>query len=525
MTLRLKASVVFLFGCLFTIANAARWPQAALSFVCSKNNIFFINTCKKLYIYDHVSHTREKFFYKALTVGCDAKAIMFDGKKTRYYDVNISSDDYCVNVNNFYSCKAVHCTVSDSCFEGRLIFLISDYKKIMQKKLMQKLFACEATANSWFVMVDAVQSDLENAFAIIAEKRSMVVRVLLHEASNSGNATWKFSSPDGITISFVGEGSTKKIFCSQEITVMAKNGVLFCNGYKITHSVRLEPLCGYGECNGVSYDGYFSCIAYKDSFLCINHVDVEDYIVAVLRTESWPGWPLEVNKVFAIACRSYVACKANEAKRATRPFHVKNTNAHQTYRGRHNVSVLKKAVEQTRGVVLCFNQKPILAMFDSCCGGIIPAHIEDFDFKKVPYLAREYACTFCKTCSLYSWEVSYEHHVFNQLINEYKKELQVLRDISVTKKDGAGLVSEVFLKGRRSPVIVSGKKMYSLLKDVKSFYFDVHKKEKHIVFFGRGFGHHIGLCQWGARQMVKEGWDYKSILQFYYPRTQFMKMV
>lgn len=526
MTLRLQASVVFLISFFCTFFSVARWPQAALPFFCSTKGIFFVNAHKTLRLYDYVSHSSEKLFYTTLMVGCDAKAITLNNKKTLYRNINIVFDGHhYAAIDNFYPCSAVHCIVSDKGLEGRLIFSVSDYKKSLQVSQRALWCALKPVTQLWSEMLGNMHADLHDAITMIAEKKSMVVRVLLHEACNNSDALWRFTSPDGFNIFFIGAGVVKKVFCSKEVTITIKNGAFFCNGYKVAHSLRLDPLCGYGECNGVAYDGYFSCSPYKNSFLCINHVDLEDYITAVLRTESWPGWPLEVNKVFAIACRSYVACKAGEAKRSTRPFHVKNTNAHQTYRGRHAVVVLKKAVEQTKGVVLGFEQKPILAMFDCCCGGVIPAHIDDFDFKKVPYLARDYACRFCQTCSLYSWEISYEQHIFNQLINEHKKELHVLRDITVVKKDKAGLVVEILLKGRKSLITLSGKKMYSLLKEVKSFYFDVRKKEGRIIFSGRGFGHHIGLCQWGARQMVREGWDYKSILQFYYPQTQFMKIV
>ena len=326
-------------------------------------------------------------------------------------------------------------------------------------------------------------------------------------------------------ISQIGGGKPKTVRCKNNVTFVVKRGYLFCNGKKINRDIKIEPLCGYAECNGVVYDGYFSLMADKPSFLCINHVDLEDYIAAVLRTESWPGWPLEVNKAFAIMCRSYVTSKIFEVKGKKRLFHIKNTNAHQTYKGKHNVAVLKKAVEQTKGIVLGFNQKPILAMFDSCCGGVIPAHIDEFDFNKAPYLARTYACSYCKHCSLYTWEIAYEIPNFEKMMRQHHKDIHLIHDVRVVKKDKAGLVQHVQLKSRRGCELVSGKQMYSLLNEVKSFHFEMHKKAGKIVVSGRGFGHHLGLCQWGARQMVREGCDYKQILRYYYPETYFMKLL
>lgn len=354
----------------------------------------------------------------------------------------------------------------------------------------------------------------------------MIVRVLLAQCDVVSSTQWHFTSPKGFVIQAIdgNDAQLKKRVKVKQCKLTVKRGFLFYKGKRLKYAVRVRPVGGHAELNGVAYDGDFWIMLHKDSYLCVNHVELEDYITAVLRTESWPGWPLEVNKSFAIACRSYGAHKVLEAKKNNRPYDVKNSNAHQTYKGRHDLPVLKTAVEQTKGIVLGFKGKPILAMFDSCCGGIIPAHIDDFDFVKVPYLARSYACTHCKDSSLYSWQVSYDHAMLDKLLDHYKSEISWLHDIHIVKKDKAGLVSEVKLKGPKAHAIVSGKKLYSALKEIKSFHFDIHKKAGKITFSGRGFGHHIGLCQWGARQMVREGWDYKSIVRFYYPGTHFMRL-
>jgi stage II sporulation protein D len=389
-------------------------------------------------------------------------------------------------------------------------------KKLQEQENLDRIFS--------HVVLPTIeqQHDLDSIFAYAGKRRSIKIRVLLAKAEDKTTTEWIFKSVGGFLVQLEGKScKTKK----NTITIHIKRGCLFCNGKRVTNILRLQPLGNSGEFEGIAYDGDFILTSHKNNFLCINRVELEDYITAVLRTESWPGWPLEVNKSFAIACRSYVMFKMLEAKRSGRLYHVKNTNVHQTYRGKHQVTLLKDAVEQTRGVVMGFKGAPILAMFDCCCGGVIPAHIADFDFNKVPYLARNYACHYCEQSSLYSWQVSYEHSAFETLIKQYDQDIVRLQDISITRKDKAGLVSEVKLKGAKCTTVIPGKKLYSLLKEVKSFYFDVHKKSDKIIFTGRGFGHHIGLCQWGARQMVRDGWDYKSILRFYYPGAYFMHII
>lgn len=412
-------------------------------------------------------------------------------------------------------------------------FLSSPSKKkytIRSRATIKKAQTCQK-AHALFAHLLPLSIDLDcqvltNVFLDARKQRSTKVRVLLAKARLDGITQWKFACPQGFVIQLQDDaGVIRRTIKASVVVITIKRGFLFCNGKRITNTVQLRSMCGYGECDGIVYDGDFVITRDKDSFLCINQVELEDYITGVLRTESWPGWPLEVNKVFAIACRSYVMFKVLEARRSGRLYHVKNTNAHQTYRGKHDVPVLKVAVEQTRGIVLGFKGSPILAMFDCCCGGIIPAHIDDFDFTKVPYLARNYACNFCKQSSLHSWQVSYEQAAFESLVKQHSQEILRVSDIHVIKKDKAGLVTEVKLKGPKRATIISGKKLYSVLKEVKSFHFDIQKKAGKIIFSGRGFGHHIGLCQWGARQMVRDGWDYKSILRFYYPGAYFMHLM
>ena len=65
------------------------------------------------------------------------------------------------------------------------------------------------------------------------------------------------------------------------------------------------------------------CIArYKGNYLLINHVPLEEYLFSVLNSESWPGWPLEVNRAFAITSRSYVIAMIMNGKKNDKPYHV-----------------------------------------------------------------------------------------------------------------------------------------------------------------------------------------------------------
>jgi stage II sporulation protein D len=227
--------------------------------------------------------------------------------------------------------------------------------------------------------------------------------------------------------------------------------------------------------------------------------------------------------VFAIASRSYVIGVIIN-NRPNTPYHVKNTNKHQTYSGVHADPVLKAAVEQTKGIFLAYEKNPITAMFDSCCGGVIPANIHGANFSNAPYLARKYACTYCKDCKMFNWTAHYSLDQFEKMIQKEFKHIKTIKSVKVAKTDKAGLVQHVSIKGHHKLFSIPGKKIYSMLTKVKSFCFDIVMNANKVIFNGKGIGHHMGLCQWGAREMVRQGYDYKSILSFYYPDTHFMRL-
>jgi len=68
--------------------------------------------------------------------------------------------------------------------------------------------------------------------------------------------------------------------------------------------------------------------------------------------------------------------------------------------------------------------------------------------------------------------------------------------------------------------------MKSLFPEIKSYCFSVKKDgSKKYIIQGRGYGHHRGLCQWGACALVKdEHWNFVQVLQYYYPGTKLMKL-
>jgi len=361
------------------------------------------------------------------------------------------------------------------------------------------------------------------------QQKNINVRVLLDACSTENSGALNILSDNAILLSGKsGMPIIRKKYLNKLEIKFRKNNIYLNNKKTDLKIFKLSAEQGHLKFNDKEFQGSFFMIHQNNMLFLINNVSLEDYTFSVLLTESWPGWPLELNKAFAIASRTYVISKYLDSKNQKPLYHVKNTNTHQTYHGVKPESkyalVLKKAVEETEGIVVCHKKKPILAMFDSCCGGIIPAHIKDFDFEKAPYLKRKAQCTFCKTCKLYTWHAEYNKYIFEKILQKELIPLKNLTNITVLKKDKAEIVQKIEVRDKKNKYILTGKKLYSLCDKVKSFSFSIVKKGDIIKINGRGYGHHMGICQWGARQMVNQNWDYASILKFYYPGTNLMKL-
>ncbi|MFC1841807.1 SpoIID/LytB domain-containing protein [Candidatus Dependentiae bacterium] len=354
--------------------------------------------------------------------------------------------------------------------------------------------------------------------------------VLLSEKKLDGDVSWNIESESGFLLSDTSKDSKIFYVKPDTLNISLFNNDMYVNGNKyLKEKLHIAPKEGCLTFNGKAYQGGVIISSDEKNAFLVNQVDLEDYVFAVLRSESWPGWPVEVNKVIAVAIRSYAIFRTKEAEKRKKLYHVRNDNRHQTYNGhefmRRNSKKLRQAVEQTRGEYLQYNGKAIEAMFDSCCGGVIPALTNGkVNFKKAPYLARTCPCQYCKKCSLYSWDIEYDLHDLEAILSESFPDIGRIKSISVSKKDDAGLVKEVTIKCTKRTIEFSGKKLYSMLKGVKSFCFSISKKGKTVTISGNGYGHHIGLCQWGARQMVREFFGYEQILQFYYPGTTLVNL-
>lgn len=350
------------------------------------------------------------------------------------------------------------------------------------------------------------------------------IKVLLYQLPLEEQQEIVCASQDSMYV-FTPDAEQSYLLNSQ-VTVRMQQGAMYLNQKKIDcNKLLLRTLSSSTiVCNNNEYHGDIIIIKQPNALLVINKVLLEDYIYCVLNTESWPTWTLEAHKVMAVAVRTYALFKILASKRKSLPYHIKSSNHHQTYAGTHTKTILRQAVDETKGIIMTFDRKPIEAMFDSCCGGVIPAQVHHFNHKAIPYLCREYACTYCKDFKIFNWTFNVPSQQLVAAIKQHVPRIKRISALTVTKRDKAGLAQQIVIYDGRLKYALTGKQFYSLFSNIKSYCYDIAKNNEHFLFTGKGYGHHIGLCQWGASKMVTLGNTFKQTLEFFYPGIKFMKI-
>ena len=373
---------------------------------------------------------------------------------------------------------------------------------------------------------------------------SIKIKVLLDEYKAASSKILTIKAKEGLILRV--NRTQKKPYLLKEKTLriaFRKNSLYVNTKQNIFKKVKnneisLKSISNIITINKTQYHGELSLKIDPQSkkLFLINSLDLEDYVYGVLLAEIYQTWPHNMQKIQAIVSRTYAIHQMLQRKKKApekrQPYDIKNTTFHQRYKGTHDYHHLREAVIETKNLILTYNNDIVLAMFDGCCGGSITAHIRGLDFTKAPYLARTTACTYCKKYVLHTWKRTLSTPRFLNYLYRYApissklSKKKNLFAIAITDKDKAGVVHEVTIKqSPDSSVAISGRDLWMSMNNlIRSQNFTIKKAGNSIIINGRGFGHQLGLCQRGARELVRKGWPVKKILEFYYPNTTIARL-
>jgi stage II sporulation protein D len=251
----------------------------------------------------------------------------------------------------------------------------------------------------------------------------------------------------------------------------------------------------------------------------VNSIGLEDYIKGILYHEASHYWPMEALKAQAIVCRSYAIYQM--AQKKNKDFDVTSDIYSQVYGGRTSERYrTNSAVVDTAGGVITFQGKVIPAYFHATCGG----HTEDSSMLWNINLAplKGVACGFCKESPHFNWHYVFSLDELAEKLNSAGYKIKDIKDIVILGKDNSGRITDLNFISSKKELKISAKdfRMSAGPNIIRSTNFSVKVVENDAVFEGIGWGHGVGLCQWGAYFMAKQGSSAEEILKYYYPGTQ-----
>jgi stage II sporulation protein D len=297
----------------------------------------------------------------------------------------------------------------------------------------------------------------------------------------------------------------------QSLVVEAQGGRVKA-GDRSSSAFWVEPSSGgYVFIGDRWYRGRVLVIPGGNGLTAINYVDLEHYLYSVVGSEMPTSWPIEALKAQSVAARSYVLYHRQRSRNPN--FDVGSTTAWQVYGGlEQEAASTQTAVEGTRGQVLTYNGQVIEAVFHSASGGHTE-NVEDIWSQPIPYLRA--VQDFDAGSPVYQWGVNFSLREFGQRVPGIGN-LVAAVPVRTTPR---GRIVEMRLEGDAGSRVVSGNDLRRAL-NLRSTLFSVAIAGTQVQISGRGFGHGVGLSQWGAHNLAQQGYTYQQILGHYYQGVQ-----
>ena len=121
------------------------------------------------------------------------------------------------------------------------------------------------------------------------------------------------------------------------------------------------------------------------------------------------------------------------------------------------------------------------------------------------------------------WKKNFRLHDIQTNLNKHGFKIGSIKDISILERDRSDRIRNLRITSREGTVLtIAGKDFREVIgpNDIKSNNYEIKMEGYYITFTGKGWGHGVGMCQWGALGMAEQQFNYKQILAYYYPGSQ-----
>jgi len=251
----------------------------------------------------------------------------------------------------------------------------------------------------------------------------------------------------------------------------------------------------------------------------VNELDLEDYVRAVVGFEMNPGWNLEALKAQAVTARTYVLYR--KSMETCEDYDLCSTVNSQMFKGD---AITKdgpaRAAKETEGLVLYYGGRLAEAVYHSSCGGLTEDSFAVWN-NAPPYLQAT-KCDCRKQSPYASWTRVFSVSELERLLKGAGYRADGIRSVEVSRKSGTGRAAVVSVETASKRLDINGNEFRKALgySRLPSTLFVVAHTAGGFEFKGRGSGHGVGMCQWGAKVMAENGRGFREILAHYYPKAK-----
>lgn len=273
------------------------------------------------------------------------------------------------------------------------------------------------------------------------------------------------------------------------------------------------------------FRGEFEVIRQKNDVLTlVNSVDMETYLKDVMPGEMPSGWAPEAIRAQVVAARTYALFQRHTRKDDL--YHI--GIAELAYRGTEGETAqMSNLVDSTRGVVLTYDWQIFPAYYHSTCGGRTEDAGQVFGDKSIPPLLGV-ECGYCRQSRFYAWKREVQKDDIQRRLHAARPEIGKVRSVEPVAFGSGSHSTKVAVKHDRGTTTLGAHEFRLLLgaNTLLSTAFQSRstRSGRAIEFSGRGWGHGVGLCQYGAKGMAESGAKGADILRHYYPGADVVRI-
>ncbi len=280
---------------------------------------------------------------------------------------------------------------------------------------------------------------------------------------------------------------------------------------------------GFVKLNKSEYSGKLILVPKDDDrFSILEEIGIEEYLPGVIEGEMPIKWKDDALQAQVIAARTYAIYQRKIKSNAL--YHISKQDL--AYKGSYmNQRKTKKIVNKSRGTVMVYDWKLFPGYFHSTCGG----HTEDinlvFNLKSIPPLSGV-DCGHCNKSKYYHWKKTLRKNAIENKLNYTKTKVRKIRNITAEEIGPGGHCSTIKIEhaGGIKKINANDFRLIVGPNNLRSTSFSIKNNGSSFIFEGIGWGHGVGLCQYGTQSMAKSGFRWFDILRHYYPEIDLVKI-